>query len=123
MLDSAYYYLGNNFTLVETDSKWVEIFYTYQPKNICFDGRNSVLVVPHTVIAYNTNDSCIIAKSYDEQENQYFYWLINKNYKFTSQYNKEVLQQRIGPLDSLSFNKLMNARNINLEFREASSLR
>lgn len=98
--------LGNDFALVEADENDIEILYCRNRENVCFDGPNSAVVVPSKVVAYNSDDRWIIAKSHSTSTHTYSYYIVDKEYDFTRLgYEEELKRQTIGPLDSIQFQK------------------
>ena len=116
--------LGDDFALVESDERWIEIFYSYGQNERCFDGRNSVCVVPAKVIAYNSDDRWIIAKSHSASTKTDSYYIIDKEYDFTRLgYEEELKRLTIGPLDSIQFQKEKLRYGIKLELKDSNKLK
>ncbi|MDX2046937.1 MAG: hypothetical protein SFU87_09125 [Chitinophagaceae bacterium] len=104
--------LGNKFALVEADEKNKSILYCTSPK-CCYVGH---IVIPTNVVSYKRNSKWIIAKSEDKGE--FKYWIIDKGFtiefKKDSGMEKEIMSHVIGPLDSTTFNKELESRQIRL---------
>lgn len=112
--------LGNDFALVESDENYIEIFYSHNRKDACFNGRNSVVVVPAKVIAYDYDDYWIIAKSKEKYSSISSFWIIDKTYNYSRLgYPDELKEKTIGPLDSIQFNRYMLDYNIQLKLKDS----
>lgn len=113
--------LGNDFALVESDEEWIEIFYSHNRNGGCFDGQNSEVVVPSKVVAYNSDDRWIIAKSHSTSTHTDSYYIVDKEYDFTRLgYEEELKRQTIGPLDSIQFQKEKLRCGIKLELKSSN---
>lgn len=97
-LGNGYYYVG--------DGSESQILHSTKPNNYSF----GITVVPQEVIAYNSNNSHIVAKSIVNEQGlqQTKYWIIDKKNN----------NQIITPLDSTSFSKMLKAANIHLELHK-----
>ena len=112
--------LGDDFALVESDDKWIEIFYSYNRGRKCFDGTNTACVIPATVVAYNNDKHWIIAKSRSVSDGSISYWIVNKDFRFTRLgYDEELKQQTIGPLDSIQFELKLRELDIPLKLKDS----
>lgn len=112
--------LGNNFALVESDESYIEILYSYNRNEKCFNGENTAIVVSSKVTAYNYNDRWIIAESNNSDSNIKSFWIIDKDYNFSRLgYYDELKKQTIGPLDSIQFQKELLKYKINLKLKSS----
>lgn len=109
--------LGNFFVLSEYDNIDRRILYTK-------DGNSNlgIEVVPMTVIEYANNSKWIIAKSSKSRfENNYEYWIIDKEFdksKNVENIIKNIKPYMLGPIDSLTFIKKLAEQKIDLTFKK-----
>lgn len=96
--------LGHNFALTQVDD--THILYDRNGNKECFFSSESAIVVPAEVVAYNSDDRWIIAKSHSTSTHTDSYYIVDKEYDFTRLgYEEELKRQTIGPLDSIQFQK------------------
>ena len=106
--------LGNKFALLEADEKNKSILYCTSPK-CCYAG---ITIVPANVVSYKRNNKWIIAMSADKGE--FNYWIIDKEFtvefKYDNGMREEIMSHVMGPLDSTSFLKEIENKEVGLRF-------
>lgn len=111
-------HLGKNFRLSEYDNVDRRILYSEERCSV-----SGIEIVPMTVTAYAYDSKWIIAKSRTSRfGREYQYWIIDKGFKINdnTRYDKtsDVIKSHVaGPLDSVSFVKLVHANRIGLTLK------
>lgn len=100
-------YLGNNLYLSEYDNRDRRILYSEEKCS-----GSGFEIIPMTVTAYNFNDNWVIAES--KSSENYNYWIIQNSYTSIPTAD-EIKRNTHGPLDSLSFYRIMEENSITLE--------
>ena len=105
--------LGNKIYISEYSFKELSIMYCLN--RCCNSGAT---IIPETIIAYNFNEKWIIAKSdseYYNPKNNFAYWVFNINNSPAKDLNENIKANLYGPLDSISFYKLLLEKDIKLK--------
>ena len=100
--------LGNNYYFL-VDGKMSTIYYNLSKDS---SNRKGIEVVSPRVINYNYNDHFIIAKSLGFVDDSIKYWIIDKN----------GIDEKVNPLDSLRFYNELNKKNIQLIFERDDNM-
>ena len=106
--------LGNKIYVSEYSVKELSIMY-------CTDRccNSGLTVIPQTIVAYNFNEKWIVAKSdsnYNSSRKDFAYWIFNKEFSSTKKdLDESIKANLLGPLDSVSFYKLLSEKSIQLE--------
>ena len=121
--------LGNDFSLVESDSELIEIYYTCDRKSKKFDGIGSMVAIPTKVFAYGFDDNWIIAKTMKSRGQmdlncKVFYWIVDKHYPYSKDEDSCKVELKLHTLDSLSYERFLEEakkRNIKIEWKGSAS--
>lgn len=79
-------------------------------------------VVPETLVAYNFDSKWIIAKTdstYYNNSEDFAYWIFNKDFSIPTKDLKDSINAHlIGPVDSVTFYKLLSEKGIRLQLKD-----
>lgn len=80
--------------------------------------NSGIPIIPQTVIGYNFDENWIIAKTdsyYYHIPKYYAYWVFNKKNIAENPKYEDFKANLTGPLDSITFNKILLEKNIRLK--------
>ncbi len=128
--------LGNNLYLMDGDRESDRIIVFCSNKDVlgCYSGAciippNKYLLngdkqrIDRYYLEYvktvQSNKNYVIAKTYNNNDKKYNYWLIDKKFDETNIQAEIIISSYLtGPLDSVQFYRLIQEKNIDLKFKD-----